>query len=303
MSCFPRMKAHKDPHAYLLGETTDTDCCSCPVTPEDQRRQSLLTQPLLISPPMTTYIADLQARLDARAEKPRREWWERYLKGVIPFRGVDMSGIRAAVREWFDDNDLVKLPRDERINLAWELLRRKLAEDKLAGILLMQEILLPARDIDWPTDLAAIVSLFDEGHIADWSTCDWLCVRVLGPLADQQGEQCAREIASWSTTANLWRRRAAGVAFVNIARRDPEPFPGFRHMLLNVCNDTVRSTERFAQTGTGWVLREISKVEPDVVVDFVEAHVNVMSREGVRYATAKLSDRDRTRLLDLHSQA
>ena len=158
---------------------------------------------------MTTYIADLQARLDARAEKRRREWWERYLKGVIPFRGVDMSGIRAAVREWFDDNDLVKLPRDERINLAWELLRRKLAEDKLAGILLMQEVLLPARDIDWPTDLAAIVSLFDEGHIADWSTCDWLCVRVLGPLADQQGEQCAREIASWSTTANLWRRRAA----------------------------------------------------------------------------------------------
>ncbi len=36
--------------------------------------------------------------------------------------------------------------------------------------------------------------LFDAGFICDWNTCDWFCVKVLGPLAEQQDEGCAQAI-------------------------------------------------------------------------------------------------------------
>jgi 3-methyladenine DNA glycosylase AlkD len=249
---------------------------------------------------MESLIADLQDRLDAAAEPARKAWWESYLKGAIGFRGADMAGIRRAVHAWYADHDLgARTPAGQK-SLAWALLREAIAEDKLAGILVLQEILLPAGLLDCGDDLASIASLFDDGSIADWNTCDWLCVRVLGPLAERNGERCARAISAWSTAGNLWRRRAAGVAFVNQAGRPHEPFTGFRAMLLDVCDATVRSDERFAQTGTGWVLRELSKADPAAVERFVADHLESMSGEGLRYATARLDDTTRRGLADRH---
>ena len=67
--------------------------------------------------------------------------------------------------------------------------------------------------------------LFEQGHIADWNTCDWFCVRVLGPLAEQQGEACARAIAAWKDAPTLWQRRAAGELLGAIPRFLPPRRP------------------------------------------------------------------------------
>ncbi len=239
-------------------------------------------------------IPALQARLQAAAEPTTKEWWERYLKGAIEVRGVPMAGIRAALHEWCDAA-LVDG------SLARDLIREPVAEDKLAGILLLQEILRPRGLVDCGDDLAAIGELFDEGAIADWNTCDWLCVRVLGPLAESHGERCARTIAAWRDASNLWRARAAGVAFVNLAPRGDANFAGFTEMLLGVCATNVARTERFAQTGAGWVLRELSRAEPERVADFVRAHFSTMSREAIRSAVRKLPEPVATELLHAHA--
>src|SRR3712207_8372132 len=70
------------------------------------------------------------------------------------------------------------------------------SEDKLAGVLFLQEILLPAGALDWRSDLPRIARLFDEGYIRDWSTCDWFCVKVLGPLVEQQGDRKSTRLNS-----------------------------------------------------------------------------------------------------------
>jgi 3-methyladenine DNA glycosylase AlkD len=179
-------------------------------------------------------------------------------------------------------------------------MRQTHAEDKLAGILYLQEVLLPAGAIDWRQDLPRFAALFGEGHIFEWNTCDWFCVKVLGPLAEREGEPCARAISAWRTAANLWQRRASGVAFVNLAPRGDKNFPGFTDMLLETCDATVRHPERFAQTGTGWVLRELSRAEPQRVSDFIEAHVGHFSAEGLRQAIGKLSPEMQGHLRELH---
>ena len=71
-------------------------------------------------------------------------------------------------------------------------------------------------------------------------------------------------------------------------------------MLLDVCKRTVGHPERFAQTGTGWVLRELSHAEPRRVAKFVEANLTGMSREAVRMSVAAMEDPDRSRLLIAH---
>ena len=244
-------------------------------------------------------IASIQQQLEQRAQAETKDWWERYLKGAIDFRGVKMAGIRQSVHAWHaEEGSSWTAPRLRE--LAIGLIRCDLAEDKLAGILMLQEILLPSGAVPWRTELRRWARLFDDGSIADWNTCDWFCVRVLGPLAAAEGEDCARAIADWRTARNLWRRRAASVAFVNLAPRGDANFPGFSEMLLETCARSVRYRDRFAQTGVGWTLRELSKAEPGLVAGFVSDHLADLSREAVRMAAARLADTERRRLLEAH---
>jgi 3-methyladenine DNA glycosylase AlkD len=249
----------------------------------------------------TSVIPKLQQRLDERAEAKTKAWWEKYLKGVIPFRGVKMAGTRAELHDWIRDEEIVlHFSADEQKALALRLIQESYAEDKLAGILYLQEVLLPAGQIDCADDLPRFARLFQEEAIYDWNTCDWFCVGVLGPLAKREGEGCARAIAGWRTAGNLWQRRAAGVAFVNLAKDGDDNFPGFSDMLLEVCESTVRHPERFAQTGTGWVLRELGRAEPARVVAFIEANLANFSSEGLRYATEKMPAETKVRLKEMH---
>jgi 3-methyladenine DNA glycosylase AlkD len=208
-----------------------------------------------------------------------------------------MAGIRAAMKAWIKAEGIAgSLSLDDQKDLALALIRQQYAEDKLAGILYMQEVLLPQGAIGWQVDLPRFAQLFEDGAIGDWNTCDWFCVRVLGPLAEREGEACARAIAAWRRAGGMWQRRAAGVAFVNLAKRGETNFAGFTEMLLDVCAATVQYEERFAQTGAAWVLRELSQADPGPVIQFVECNMGNLSREALRRATEKLSTADRTRL-------
>lgn len=247
----------------------------------------------------TFLLEDLRCRLTARATIKTRDWWDRYLKGVIRFRGVKMGDIRESILGWHADH-LASAPLAVRLELALRLLREPLAEDKLAAILYLEEILIPEGQLEWPTVLHGIAAAFDDGFIADWNTCDWLCVKALSPLARQFGESCARGISDWRTAANLWRRRASGVAFVTMAKNGEVNFPGFTSMLLEVCASTVSYPERFAQTGTGWVLRELSIAERERVVEFIETNMKLFSKEGLRYAIAKLPESHQKAILRRH---
>ena len=249
------------------------------------------------------YIGKLQSRLAGRANHKTKNWWEKYLKHVIAFRGVKMADIRTELHGWYEDEAIATaLSAAKQKALALNLLRECYSEDKMAGILFLQEILLPSNSISWKKDLPHFANLFLRGYVYDWNICDWFCVKVLGPMAAKEGEACARAIADWKTSKNLWQRRASGVAFVYLAAKGDENFPGFTDMLLEVCAETVSCSERFAQTGTGWVLRELSICEQDRVLGFIKAHINHFSSEGLRYAMEKIPKSEVIKLKKLYRE-
>ena len=244
----------------------------------------------------------LQRRLAAAADVKTRHFWERYLKGVIPFRGVPMAKVRAAVNAWIHTDGVGALSLAQRKRLALSLFEGEHCEDKLAGTLALSEHLLPHLRIP---DLKALGRLFDANHIADWNTCDWFCVKVLGRFVarDLPDRTAAEAIAAWKHARTLWQRRAANVAFVNLARHGELNFPGFVQLMLDTCATTVQCPERFAQTGVGWLLRELSLADRPRVMDFARSHARQLSREGLRYIVEKMSAADAHALLKLQTAA
>jgi 3-methyladenine DNA glycosylase AlkD len=253
------------------------------------------------APALDDLVDRLQLRLNARATAATREWWTKYLRGAASFRGVKMGDVRSAVHAWFAEERLGDhLSVGRQKDLALMLLQEGYTEDKLAGVLFLQEILLPAGALDWRSDLPRFARLFDGGYIRDWNVCDWFCVKVLGPLAEQQGEACARAISEWREANSVWQRRASVVAFADLASKGDRNFPGFTEMVLNNCAHLLGSQERFVQTGVGWVLRELSSSDEGRVIGFVEANLDRFSREGLKNATRYLPPEVAERLRQKH---
>lgn len=227
------------------------------------------------------FVAYVQKGLDAHADPGRKEWWERYLKRAMEFRGVRMADIRSVVREAYGAQALDGLTPEGRTSIALALLRQQVAEDKLAGILLLSERLLPAGDLAWESAIPEFATLFGEGAVADWNTCDWFCVKVLGPLAQGEGRRCVRAIMAWRDSAPLWQRRASAVAFVNLAKRGDDFYRGFVTELLKTCAVVAKSRERFAQSGVGWVVRELEAAAPGHVAKFIEKHGHLLTPDAM----------------------
>jgi 3-methyladenine DNA glycosylase AlkD len=239
------------------------------------------------------YISILQSSLQAKAVPKTKAWWGAYMKQVIPFRGVKMPAIRAVLHQWYTTGGIDhRLSFAEQKDLALDLFAENYAEDKLAGILFLQEILLPAGAVDCPADVSRLAALFTENRIYDWNTCDWFCVKVLGPLIRREGDGCAAAIAGWHPAENLWQARASVVPFVAVAANR-----AYYPLIQESCRTLIRREERFAKTAVGWILRDISKHDENWVRAFIENNVSYFSGESLKNATKYFYQRDRSAYL------
>ena len=165
--------------------------------------------------------------------------------------------LRGCVRAWWNDHALGEHPASVGKRIALALLEQRATEPKLAGILVLQELL---ADHLRASDLPSFARLFAAGHLTDWNVVDWFGVRVLGTL--------------------LQRVRGRG----EVAR-------GLAQLIFTLCATIVWSPERYDQTAVGWVLGELSRAEPTRVETFFRRNARLMSRECARHAVEQLPNR------------
>ncbi|MDQ4131699.1 MAG: DNA alkylation repair protein [Actinomycetota bacterium] len=235
-----------------------------------------------VRPPTAT----LDRLLSQAADEATRDHWERYMKGAAMFRGVPMPGIRAAVKRVWTDEGLAAWATEDLLTLAHQWFGARPSEDKLAAVLLLAEHVAPRLAL---VHVPALARPLAVGHVADWNVCDWYATKALHAFLAGADDLLDRAVAvaAWSGAAGLWQRRAGVVAFAKLAPRAADLFDGFVPLVLDACARNLVSDDRFAHTGPGWFLRELSRSVPDAVAAFVEAHPE-LSPEARRMATARL---------------
>ena len=227
-------------------------------------------------------VHNLQLRLNKVASKKTRDWWERYIKHNTIFRGVGIPQIREEIKKWHKQEQIIKLPLEDQLNLALSFFAENHAEDKLAGVLLLQDYLYDK--FDWKILIPKFENLFKNNYIYDWNVCDWFCVRVLGPMIKENGLPCAEAITKWNTSKNVWQARSSLVAFANYTKHSE-----YKLLMLGSCSKLIRREERFAKTAVGWILRELSKTDKKAVMAFIEKHARYFSKESLENGIKKLS--------------
>ena len=78
-------------------------------------------------------ITHLQELLQERADPKVRDWWDNYVKGSAPFRGVKMPVIRSLLHKWHKAHIVLTLETAQQVELALALFHEAYSEDKIAG--------------------------------------------------------------------------------------------------------------------------------------------------------------------------
>ncbi len=164
------------------------------------------------------------------------------------------------------------------------------AEDKLAGVLFLQNFLYDK--LPWKFLLGKYEDIYANRCIFDWNICDWFCVRVLGPTIKYNGSECAGYIVDWKDAEYLWQARSSVVAFVNLSS-DAQYYP----YIQEACVTLIRREERFAKTSVGWVLRDISKHDEHFVESFIEKNLTFFSKESLNNALKYFDEEKKVRYL------
>jgi 3-methyladenine DNA glycosylase AlkD len=197
------------------------------------------------------------------------------------------ASVRACVLRWWSEQGLAEDPASIGKRIAFALLEHPRADAKLAGVIVLHELLADHLQV---RDLPAFEALFATGTLADGNVVDWFAVKVLGTmLLRVRGRgDIARELAGWRNAEVMWQRRAACIAFTALAPQGDAALPQLARMIFTVCSTVVWSHERVDQTAVGWLLRELSRAEPTRVEAFVRRHARFMSRECLRQAIERL---------------
>jgi len=243
-------------------------------------------------------IVILQEELQKHADTKTKAWWENYVKGSAPFLGVKMPVVRRIVHQWYQESVDGRVEMAQQVDLALALFEGAYTENKLAGTLFLQEILLPAGALSWRRDVDRFAKLFDDGRIYDWNICDWFCIKVLGSLIKENGLACAERIAAWRSAENLWQARASLVAFVPVAGDE-----AFYPLVVTSCASLIARPERFAKTAVGWILREISKYDEAFVGQVLESNIQNFSAESLKNATKYLAKEEQKQYQEMRKNA
>lgn len=233
-------------------------------------------------------LADrLEAGLRALGTPERAVAEKAYLKSDLEFFGCTLAQIRAAVGKVAAAE---RLDHDAVVGLAAELWRKPINERRMAAVMLLE----------LSTQLLSVADLgFIEGLIRDsftWAYVDSLAGGAASwvVLADPAGAQPVLD--RWATDGDFWVRRSAMLALLAPLKKSAHPEPFFAQF-ARYADPQLEETEFFIRKAIGWVLREVAKQRPDLVVAWLGPRTHRASGVTVREAVKYLPEADRERLL------
>jgi len=225
----------------------------------------------------------IEAALRRLADPARAAGAKAYLKSDLDFIGVATPEFRRAIKA--ELKAAPPLDRPTLLAAVEALWAPPVFELRAAAVELldMKGALLQARD------LALVERLLRES--GTWALVDNLAAHVAGGLVERF-PALARTLDRWARDRDFWVRRAAMLALLLPLRRGGGDFARF------ACYADAMLDERefFIRKAIGWVLREVSKQRPALVVTWLAPRVRRASGVTMREALRDLPEGDRDAL-------
>jgi 3-methyladenine DNA glycosylase AlkD len=221
-----------------------------------------------------TLLAALRERLAREGEPERAAGQQRYMKSAMPYHGVANPGVRRICAELFADYpfaDLVGDPgrwRDD-VRQLWHGATHR--EERYGALMLcahrdarpLQGLPKTARarpPIDAVARGAAALELYEELIVSGawWDLVDEIATHRLSALLARH-RFVADHYRRWSTSDDLWLRRAAVIGQVGLGAETDTA------LLFEVIEVNVSDKSFWLRKAIGWALRQYARTDPEWV--------------------------------------
>lgn len=219
------------------------------------------------------------------ADPVKREGQLAYFKEPIRPLGVPGPDIHRITSAAAKEYRRARLGLDDVIQIADRLWRPGILEERILAVLIVGKFKRGLERRHW--------SHFDGwvDTLTNWAETDAVCGKILDPLLRRE-PNLVKRLKPWTRSKLRWRRRAAAVALVHIARHGGEHEAAFE-----ICDRLAADRDDMVEKGVGWLLKEISRTRPQEVATYLIDNIDDLSRTTVRYACEKLPPKLRARAM------
>jgi 3-methyladenine DNA glycosylase AlkD len=220
-------------------------------------------------------VAAFEASLKKQAKPERAEFEKKYLKSNLRFLGANVPATRNECVRFFRANKSIdKRSLDLLCDVLWQTDCHEL---RSVAIGLMERF----RDKLGPKDLPRLRRMIIES--AGWAHVDTIAVHLVGSIYERNSA-IEKTLRKWSTHTDFWVRRASILALLNEARHGNEK--AFE-LFSELASTMIGENDFFIRKAIGWILREVSKKQPNWSFEFLKQHAAQASgltfREGSKY--------------------
>ncbi len=226
---------------------------------------------------VTQLSKQIHSELQAIGTAERKEKIAGYLKtSSLDFIGVELPKIHRIVKTSIKGLEIEEIP-----DLMAELWKIETFETRLAAIDVLKEY---AKNGSVDKALEIADNWIDDADT--WAITDPLSSPTIGSLIlrDLKVEVVLK---SWRTSDNFWRRRCSFLPYLHLCLKKQYK-PEYADKILKVVTHHISDKEFFVGKAAGWVLRELSKREPDLVREYIENHRHKMTKLVIREGSKKI---------------
>lgn len=229
--------------------------------------------------------AYLKRRLRAIADPRFKESQQRFFTEPVRGLGVRTPDARKLAGQAAREYRSLRLPLEEILDIADKLWAGGVLDERTLALEIVGRFKRRLGRRHWKRFGGWIDAL------SNWAETDGLCSKALTPILVEHPELIPR-LTAWTRSRNIWRRRAAAVALVPLARKGERLDAAFE-----ICERLAADRHDLVEKAVGWLLKEASRTEPGAVADFMLRDIGRFSRTTVRYACEKLPKRLRGRVM------
>ena len=218
-------------------------------------------------------VAEIRVEIQKRASPENAERMRRFFKEPVDLHGMTSAQIKKVVRVAYPK---VKGDLPCALEVAQSLVESRNVDETSIGINLIRRM----------TRLFTpdLFDVFDGwvDHLTNWANTDGLTSWLISETIRLDPE-LVEWLLIWTASENRWRRRAAAVSLVPIARKGEMLDEAFA-----LAERLMTDGDEMVQKGVGWLLKEASRKHPDEVREFLLRWRDRAPALVLRYASEKL---------------